>query len=122
MAYIPVVKVVTVRFQDGKTLTEALPTDTRDPRYEQCTDHQFACMCREAHLAENQREAQIEHEMTKRAFNEVLAGHNTFAPQDPFTECRCTGCEIARRLRIYRTQWDVRDEHREQPEKEVPFR
>lgn len=118
----PVVKVVTVTFQDGQSLTEALPNDTRDPRYDQCTEHRFACMCREALLAENQRESRIERDQTKKVFNEVLAGHNTFCPQDAFTECRCTGCEIARRLRgMYRTRWDVRDERRERPETEVPF-
>ncbi|TDB83425.1 hypothetical protein E1264_28520 [Actinomadura sp. KC216] len=102
----------TIHFQDGQELTADLPHNTLDPRYSECTDHRLACMCREAHMAEDRHEFIAERELAKRAFNDVLKDHNTF-PADGL-ECRCTGCEIARRVgQVFRSYVDVVYERRD---------
>lgn len=94
-----------------------LPTDTMDPRWAACTDHRVACDCREAEMAENLREYRYERDQAALVFNEVLKGHQTFAytadgVRDRFAECKCTGCEIARRT-YFRTDSNVGEERRE---------
>ncbi|MGI5162767.1 hypothetical protein ACQEU3_47175 [Spirillospora sp. CA-253888] len=103
-----------IRFQDREELVVDLPDNTLDPRYSQCTEHHLACMCREALLAEDASEFRSERDMTQRVFNTVLQGHNTFALDgDTFTQCQCTGCEIARQThQVYRAPWQVRDDRR----------
>ena len=102
------VLMTTVTFHDGQKLAAELPRDTLDPRYKLCTDHRFACDCREAELAEDRAEWRGEFETAREVFNRVLAGHRTFA-DSPADVCKCTGCEIARET-FFRRSWDVRKE------------
>ncbi len=97
-----------VTFHDGQKLAADLPRDTFDPRYPLCTEHRFACDCREAELAEERAEWRSEFEAARKVFNRVLAGHRTFA-DSPADVCKCTGCEIARET-FFRRTWDVREE------------
>ncbi|MBX6386660.1 MAG: hypothetical protein IRZ07_27405 [Microbispora sp.] len=83
-------------------LIAPLPKNTIDPRYAACVEHRTGCDCREAVLAEDRNELRAELDLIRRIFNEVLAGHATWveAPVGRFEErleCKCTGCEIARR-------------------------
>lgn len=81
-----------------------LPRDTLDVRYRACGNHHPACDCREATWAEWQAEVRSEIDTTVAAFNEVLAGHSTYPPDELHAlggpssgMCLCTGCVIARR-------------------------
>lgn len=120
MASSEIAKPFTVRFR-GRSgavvhLAAPLPADTMDPRWAACTDHRVACDCREAETAENLHEYRAEREAAVKAFNEVLAGHQTFAyhdgDRDEFAGCKCSGCEIARRT-YFRGLADVFEERRE---------
>lgn len=107
----------TITFADGSYMPYDVPRNTLDNRYVACTDHHPACDCREALLAEDRGEWRAEDRATQRAFDEVLAGHLTVAfdrhgNRDRFAECKCTGCEIARRTH-YRPAYAVSAEHRE---------
>lgn len=93
--------VPTIRFRGGAKVAYDRPKDTRDPRWEACTDHRPACDCREAELAEGIAELRAELEAVRRAAREVLAGHPTFAYEDgPNGErpigCACSGCRLVR--------------------------
>jgi len=50
-------------YQDGTPGPTGLPTDTRDPKYSDCTNHHPACFCREAVLAEDYNELHIDWEL-----------------------------------------------------------
>lgn len=97
-----------VTFHDGQKLAADLPRNSLDPRYALCHEHRFACDCREAELAEDRDEWRSEFQAAMKVFNQVLAGHRTFA-DDKSDECKCTGCEIAR-LTHFRRSWHVRNE------------
>ncbi|MER6171312.1 hypothetical protein [Streptosporangium sp. NPDC001681] len=117
-----------VRFKqdDRIMLDEPLPANTLDPRYDACSEHRTACDCREAMFAENVSEQRAEWEHAKRMFNEVLEGHPTYAydkhgKPDEQAQCKCSGCVIARRLRL-RTIGDVvRDREAWRRRDEPPF-
>lgn len=83
-----------------------VPTDTRDPRHDVCTDHHVACDCREAYLAEQINELRDEYRLLREAIDTVLAGHPTTADgEDRYGQeikpCQCTGCQIARLIYVY---------------------
>ena len=110
----------TVRFGGGARpavtlpLHAPLPKDSLDPRWKACVQHRTACDCREAQLAEQLAEYRAELREAKEVFNNVLHGHQTFAwtpegERDLVAECKCTGCQIARRLH-FRQPWDVDDD------------
>lgn len=95
------------------------PKHTGTLRARLCNDHHPACDCREAEFAEEAGEWRAQWQAVRAAFQEVLAGHNTWAydkdgERDRFAECRCTGCDIARRTDgAVRPYYEVRFEHRE---------
>lgn len=78
------------------------PKNTLDPRYAACTEHRVACDCREAEFAEHKQEARAEWQRVDDVIVSTLRGHATWprTPTDP--GCLCTGCQIARRLGIWR--------------------
>lgn len=97
-------------------LTEPLPINTLDPRYDWCANHHTACVCREAEMAENLAEYRSMYKDAVDASREILAGHRTFPDTyqrkfvrwdgnrqvwewefDPAAVCSCTGCQIARK-------------------------
>ncbi len=82
-----------IRFQDGVQLPYEPPKNTLDPRWKACTEHRPACDCREAEQAENLHELHAEWTAFRDALKDVLTGHASCC-------CRCTGCEIARRLHL----------------------
>lgn len=91
-----------------------LPKNSLDPRWKACAAHRTACDCREAELAEQIAEYRAELREAKQVFNEVLRGHQAFAwtpdgERDLVAECKCSGCQIARRLH-FRQPWDVNDD------------
>lgn len=77
------------------------PRNTIDPRHDACTDHHVACDCREALFAENESEARGDFDAMQKAFEAILAGHDTHGTDDGRPGCLCTGCQIARRAHIY---------------------
>lgn len=106
----------TVRFQDGTRIVADPPKNTLDSRYEFCTDHHTACVCREAELNETIAEYRALYREAVDAVNEILAGHVTFPEYgrikraywagselvreweyDETIVCQCTGCQIARK-------------------------
>ena len=100
-----------VRFHDGQKLRADLPRNSLDPRYIACGNHRFACDCREAEIAEQMHEDRWELDNARKVFNEILAGHATFATADGEVTCQCPGCQIARRT-WFRRSWDVLNERR----------
>lgn len=78
-----------VRFTDGTTSDYKPPFMTVDPRAIACTDHHVGCDCREAWLREEILEWKIEHEIWKKAADDVVGGHEQ-------ETCSCSGCEIIR--------------------------
>lgn len=93
------------------------PRNTLDLRYALCADHHPACDCREAEFSEERQEFIAEFGEAKKVFAEVLAGHQTYAwdefgERDEFGECKCTGCEIARRTN-FRQSYHVSSERHE---------
>ncbi|WP_062434880.1 hypothetical protein [Herbidospora daliensis] len=109
-------------------LSAPLPENTMDPRWLACASHRTACDCREAEFGERINEYRSDEEQAKKVFAEVLAGHQTFAytatgAVDTVAQCKCSGCEIARRT-YFRRPWDV-DADREAAglveRTEVPF-
>lgn len=97
-----------VRFGPYRNLVEMplavpLPKNSLDPRYAACVDHRTACDCREAGFAEERAEYRAELDEVRRAFEEMLTGHATWVESadgrwDERLQCKCTGCQIARRL------------------------
>jgi hypothetical protein len=92
-----------------------LPTDTTDIRFALCTEHRFACDCREAVLAEDRNEYRLMLDAWTRAAQRQLAGHRLrdFGPDDfdPTDDpdlyrrygrgdgpdaCQCGGCRLVR--------------------------
>lgn len=86
-----------VRFADGSELAADIPRDTLDPRWRACPAHHLACDCREAEFSEYRMEVLGEIEHIRKAFNDVLGGHLTFAAELGDVTCECTGCRVARR-------------------------
>ncbi|MEU7855178.1 hypothetical protein [Nonomuraea sp. NPDC049141] len=87
-------------------LDRPLPTSTLDPRVAACTNHRVACDCREAVHAEDLHEARGERDLLLGALRDELAGHATRAytalgERDEQAECKCSGCQIVRRLPFY---------------------
>lgn len=82
-----------VVFADGTTLDYRPPINTLDPRHAACTEHRVGCDCREADLREDIVDSRAELDGLRKALTEVLAGHAACC-------CRCTGCEIARRVHL----------------------
>ncbi|MGI5223593.1 hypothetical protein [Actinoallomurus sp. CA-142502] len=113
----------TVTFHDGQKLHADLPRNTLDPRYPLCTNHRFACLCREAETAEDRQEWRAELEHARKVFAEVLAGHPTYT-DDGRNQCLCTGCQVARATYgQFRSYSDIRRERkaaaRRQQERDV---
>jgi hypothetical protein len=81
----------------------APPKNTLDPRYDQCTEHRVACDCREAEFAEELNEHRMERQQMKAAFDEMLAGHETWRRSEDSPGCMCTGCQIARACHVWPT-------------------
>ncbi|MGY4103457.1 hypothetical protein ACW2Q0_28420 [Nocardia sp. R16R-3T] len=81
-------------------VTSSPPTDTRDPRYDRCTDHHLACDCREAEQNENLHELRTEYRHLTDVLAVMLAGHRTAVYVDgnrrESLDCRCQLCEFAR--------------------------
>jgi hypothetical protein len=82
-----------IGFRDGIQLPYEPPKNTLDPRWAACTEHRPACDCREAERAEEISELHAEWNGFRAALKDVLTGHASCC-------CRCTGCEIARRLHL----------------------
>jgi hypothetical protein len=82
-----------VQFHDGTRIQFDQPLNTLDPRYPKCTEHRVACDCREAEWSEEVRELTGEWQSFRKTLATVLAGHAACC-------CRCTGCEIARKLHL----------------------
>lgn len=82
-----------VVFADGSISDYKPPVNTSDPRYAACTEHRTGCDCREANLREDIADTRAEWEGARKALTEVLAGHAACC-------CRCTGCQIARRVHL----------------------
>lgn len=82
-----------VLFHDGTRIEFDRPINTLDPRYPQCTDHRVGCICREAEWSEEVSEYRGEWQQFRKVLGDVLAGHAACC-------CRCTGCEIARRVHL----------------------
>src|SRR5262245_53751803 len=80
-----------VRFSDDTLVEYTPPTDTRDPRYEACTDHRVACDCREALYAEDAAEWEADRRRIRQIIRTALEGHRPCC-------CRCSGCGIAREI------------------------
>ncbi len=79
------------------------PVNTMDPRYKACAEHRVGCDCREAILAEELREWQLEYAAICRTAKKILAGHPTWIEvvdgrgyADLKPGCMCTGCQIVR--------------------------
>lgn len=107
----------TIHFHDGTRQAYTPPRNTVDLRYSMCTKHHPACDCREAEFAEDRSESSAERREAEQVFAQVLAGHQTFAydsngERDTFGECKCTGCEIARRTH-FRASYHVYFERHE---------
>lgn len=80
------------------------PKNTLDPRYDACTEHRVACDCREAEFAEERGEQRMERKQMQDAFNQILAGHETWRyAEDGSPGCMCTGCQLARACHIWPT-------------------
>ncbi|MFC0626127.1 hypothetical protein [Kribbella deserti] len=89
------------------------PTNTLDPRYVACTKHHVACDCREAEWAEYRAEHSYARREMQAAFDQILAGHQTWQwsdEGDTFTGCMCTGCQLARACHIWPTTIDSNSE------------
>ena len=122
-----------IRYADHTKRGYDLPRNPLDLRYQACASHHPACDCREAEMAEYQQEVRGEMEGIAAAFNEVLAGHSTYAPHEVATlavpaagVCMCTGCVIARKthhryfeaLELHRA---ARSARRAQDSEWIPF-
>jgi len=99
-----------VMFRDGTRQSFDQPLNTLDPRYDRCTDHRTACICREAEWSEEVHEYRAEWQSMRKVLGEVLAGHDA-------TVCHCAGCEIAKRLHLTHLTLT----HKPAPAEEVPF-
>jgi len=82
-----------VIFRDGTRIDFDQPLNTLDPRYPACNEHRTGCICREAEWSEECNEFRSEWMAARKALEDVLVGHAACC-------CRCTGCEIARRLHL----------------------
>lgn len=81
------------------------PEDTLDPRVDECTEHHYACDCREGVRNELISELSLALTTIRSAANTVLEGHVTFdlesrdpagyAAESPRV-CPCEGCVICR--------------------------
>jgi hypothetical protein len=119
-----------VRYATGPTEYHDLPRNTLDIRYEACASHHLACDCREALLAENEGEWRGMFRAIEAALLDAIKGHNTWAytrnglEADPFAQCKCQACAIARKCHVGFLEWSYdrsRADRQLYPHQEVPF-
>lgn len=76
------------------------PRNSSAPEAVACRNHHAACACFMAEVVETTAEHRWERDEIERVFDEVLAGHPTWA-LDEATQCMCSGCQIARAMPMH---------------------